>query len=333
MEVPGSRADLKKLTGYLRKCGIILHEIRLLNEEMMDDSPFRHQLYSLVSYCLRCEERISLIGEDFHNARDFINGPYFKALKKMKKLFSIIVLPGMDNIFTLEKWKSRDKTTLFFANYILLNQNYRLLKESISEHFVDAYRAGYELVCDPTSPLFDITEMRSREEPSDMSRIRIITDLVVKDLPVLNAMREEDRTVLEEQVAEIIKNAIRHGNKGDLRKKIHLWYNADSKKFRIICEDEGHGFKNFDEWNRFNRKRNDALKTGNFEEMVKFIQYKGPDSTAEDGGNALFAAIEYWDSSLVYNAKKNKVAALKYLTLDDTQKNAGQDPAPYAENP
>ena len=35
-------------------------------------------------------------------------------------------------------------------------------------------------------------------------------------------------------------------------------------------------------------------------------------SEDDDGGNALFAAVEFWDSGLIYNNKRNKVAALKY---------------------
>ncbi|MDD5066254.1 MAG: ATP-binding protein [bacterium] len=146
---------------------------------------------------------------------------------------------------------------------------------------------------------------------SDMNMIRNVSRNIVKNITLNNP--HFSLTILEGQISEIIKNAVKHGNKCDARKKVKIWYLTSDKQFKIIVEDEGKGFTNFNEWNEFNKLRNEALKRGNIEEMLKYVQYKGPESRDDDGGNSLFAALEYWDSSLVYNNKKNKVAAVKYL--------------------
>ena len=47
--------------------------------------------------------------------------------------------------------------------------------------------------------------------------------------------------------------------------------------------------------------------------MLKYINYRGPNSTDMDGGNALFAAIEYWNGGMIYNLKRNKVSVIRYF--------------------
>mgnify|MGYP006052180869 FL=1 len=39
--------------------------------------------------------------------------------------------------------------------------------------------------------------------------------------------------------------------------------------------------------------------------------FKTKESDSQDGGNALFAALEYWNGGFVYNGKRNAVAMLK----------------------
>ena len=45
--------------------------------------------------------------------------------------------------------------------------------------------------------------------------------------------------------------------------------------------------------------------------MGKYVAYTTPESDEYDGGNALFAAVEYWDGGVVFSEKRNKVAVLK----------------------
>ena len=45
--------------------------------------------------------------------------------------------------------------------------------------------------------------------------------------------------------------------------------------------------------------------------LADYVSFKTKESDAQDGGNALFAALEYWNGGFVYNDKKNGVAMLK----------------------
>jgi anti-sigma regulatory factor (Ser/Thr protein kinase) len=304
----------KRLASLSRKCRIILSEIQMLGDQLMEESFYHRQLYDFITECLAAAEHLeSQPVPAFPGMRDFVNRQYFHILNAMKDLFSRMVLLGGDNCFTPDKWKNRDKTTLFFANYVMMHQNYRSLKDIIGEYFVDAYKSSYELVCDEHSPLFDVSEMHYMEVRSELASVRNVAGSVLGELEFKDRLTESDLVILSEQISEILKNAVLHGNKQDQRKKVMIWYRLTDKFFKLIVGDEGEGFTNLEEWNAFNKKRNEALKKGDMEEMLKYVQYKGPHSTAEDGGNSLFAAIEYWDSSLVYNARRNKVAALKYL--------------------
>ena len=71
------------------------------------------------------------------------------------------------------------------------------------------------------------------------------------------------------------------------------------------------GFKDLDKWNEFNKKRVEALHEQNFEMLSNFVSFRTKQSDDQDGGNALFAALEYWDGGFVYNGKRNAVAMLK----------------------
>ena len=45
--------------------------------------------------------------------------------------------------------------------------------------------------------------------------------------------------------------------------------------------------------------------------LSNYVSFRTKQSDDQDGGNALFAALEYWDGGFVYNGKKNGVAMLK----------------------
>jgi serine/threonine-protein kinase RsbW len=42
--------------------------------------------------------------------------------------------------------------------------------------------------------------------------------------------------------------------------------------------------------------------------MMDYLSYRTEDSTPDDGGNALFAAMEYWNGGYILNNNKNAVA-------------------------
>ncbi len=164
-----------------------------------------------------------------------------------------------------------------------------------------------ELRGDSSDPLFDKTNMLYKEFPSDFRQIRYFTLLIVQSAP----LEIKEINLLEQQISEIIKNAVKHGNDCDLNKKVRVWYAFSSTHAHLIVEDEGSGFKDIAKWNDFNRKRLECLYQQDFEHLGSYVSFRTVKSDEQDGGNALFAALEYWNGGFVYNDKKNGVAMLK----------------------
>lgn len=165
------------------------------------------------------------------------------------------------------------------------------------------------ILSDSNHPLFDKSGMFYKEFPSDYRQVRFFSMLIVQKAPP--EIREIN--LLEQQVSELVKNAVRHGNKKDPAKRIHVWASFSESHAHVIVEDEGEGFKKLDEWNRFNRKRNDCFRENKLDELEKYFSYRTEESDDNDGGNALFAALEYWDGGIVFNDKRNGVAVYKHF--------------------
>lgn len=158
---------------------------------------------------------------------------------------------------------------------------------------------------DDASPLLDKSDMYYKEFPSDFRQIRYFTLLIIQKAPA--AIREIN--LLEQQISEVIKNAVKHGNASDPSKTVQVWYRFTEDEARIIVKDEGGGFQGIEEWNEFNRKRLECITQENFEEMIRYVSYRTPHSQADDGGNALFAAVEFWNGGYVFTSRRNCVAA------------------------
>jgi anti-sigma regulatory factor (Ser/Thr protein kinase) len=157
---------------------------------------------------------------------------------------------------------------------------------------------------DSESPLFDKTGLECQEFPSDYSKIRFYAMVVARSAP----QGVGEINLLEQQISEIIKNAIKHGNKNDVNKKVRIWHRFTLDMAHLIVEDEGDGFKELEGWNDFNRKRRRHAYERNYDELGKYVSFRSGVSDESDGGNALFAAVEYWDAGLVFNEKRNAVA-------------------------
>ena len=167
-----------------------------------------------------------------------------------------------------------------------------------------------EILIDESSPLFNKEGMEYEEFPSDFSKIRTFTVPLVSSAP----SHIKETNLLEQQVSELVRNAIMHGNKYDPQKITKVWYSFSSKEARIIVEDEGEGFKEIKEWNDFNHKRLECLKNQDYEKLINYISFRTKNSNDVDGGNALFASLEYWNAGLVFNSKCNAVAAKKIFS-------------------
>ena len=163
------------------------------------------------------------------------------------------------------------------------------------------------IIIDNNNPLLKKDGLFFKEFPSDIRQVRFFSMLVVQKAPP----EIKEINLLEQQISELIKNAVRHGNKNDMSKKVKIWADFGNDHAHVIVEDEGDGFKKLEEWNEFNKKRNECFANQDFEEMEKYFSFRTEESNENDGGNALFAALEYWDGGVVFTEKKNCIAVYK----------------------
>jgi len=165
-----------------------------------------------------------------------------------------------------------------------------------------------KLIVDEYNELFDAQGMKYREFPSDFSAIRKYCALILKDCPE----EFKEGNLLEQQLSEIVKNGIKHGNRCEPAKKLKVWYDL-RKRARFIVEDEGDGFTCLDAWNDFFRKRQEALYYEDFDRFLELASFRGPHSDDEDGGNSLIAALEFWNGGMIYNEAKNKIGVVRWF--------------------
>lgn len=165
-----------------------------------------------------------------------------------------------------------------------------------------------KMIVDDNNELFDAQGMKYLELASDYTKVREYAALILKDCPA--DFREGN--LLEQQLSEIIKNAIKHGNHSDPERKIRIWYDL-RKRARFIVEDEGDGFDLLEQWNDFFRRRQTALFNQDFNTFLDLASFKSSRSTDEDGGNSLIAALEYWNGGMIYNKKRNRVGVVRWF--------------------
>jgi hypothetical protein len=142
------------------------------------------------------------------------------------------------------------------------------------------------------------------EFPSDFKRIRYFTNLIAQRAPA--EIREIN--ILEQQISELIKNAVKHGNKCDPTKRVKVWYSFSRHHAHLIIQDQGAGFEEIEWWNEFFRKRLECFHNQDFENMERFLTFTSKTSDENDGGNAMFAAVEYWNRGVVFTETRNCVA-------------------------
>ena len=87
-----------------------------------------------------------------------------------------------------------------------------------------------ELRCDDNDVLFDRTNMLYKEFPSDFRQIRYFTLLIVQSAP----MEIKEINLLEQQISEVIKNAVKHGNKCKIKKKVKVWYSFSHTHAHLV---------------------------------------------------------------------------------------------------
>ena len=164
-----------------------------------------------------------------------------------------------------------------------------------------------ELRSDENDPLFDKTNMLKKEFPSDFRQIRYFTLLIVQSAPT----EIKELNLLEQQISEVIKNAVKHGNHCDINKKVTVCYSFSPTHAHIIVQDEGEGFQDLEKWNEFNKKRLECLHNNDFMQLADYVSFRTKESDSQHAGNASFAALAYWNGGFVYTGKRNAVAMLK----------------------
>ncbi|RKX94519.1 MAG: ATP-binding protein [Spirochaetes bacterium] len=167
--------------------------------------------------------------------------------------------------------------------------------------------AAKKILQDDNHILFSKDNMFTKDFPSDFRRIRYFTLMIVQKAPP----EIKEINLLEQQISEVIKNAVKHGNKSDPEKTIKVWYSFSTEEARIIVEDEGDGFQNIDEWNSFNVSRQDCLSKEDYIKLADYVSFRTEKSDDNDGGNAMFAAVEYWNEGVVFSSNGNTVAVGK----------------------
>lgn len=167
-----------------------------------------------------------------------------------------------------------------------------------------------KLIVDDRNELFYAQGMTLAEFPSDLTQVRAYAVEILKSCPP--QFREEN--LLEMQLSELIKNAMKHGNRSDPAKKVKVWYDLRNRA-RFIVEDEGEGFTDLETWNDFFVRRQRSLYEQDFDTFLTLASYRGPHSDETDGGNSLIMALEYWNGGIIYNGKKNKVGVIRWFSV------------------
>jgi serine/threonine-protein kinase RsbW len=173
----------------------------------------------------------------------------------------------------------------------------------------------YPIGIDEASPLMDKEGMKYKQINLEYKRIRYMSHLITHDAP--KEIREYN--LLEQQISEIIKNGVRHGNKNDIGKSLKIWWKFTDRSARLIVEDEGQGFQNLESWIDFYRKRMACVITSDYDKMTDYLSYRTSESTVNDGGNALFAAVEFWNQGVVLNKKRNAIAVARHFEIENAE--------------
>ncbi len=160
------------------------------------------------------------------------------------------------------------------------------------------------IIRDNSHPLLQTAGMYHKEFNLDLRRVRKLSQLIIQKAPP----HIHEVNLLEQQISEIIKNAVRHGNRNDPNKKIKIWFSFADDHAHLIVQDEGNGFKDVQEWNEFYSRKMKAFEERDFDTMMSYLSYRTVNSIESDGGNALFAAVEYWNEGVVISERGNRVA-------------------------
>jgi serine/threonine-protein kinase RsbW len=78
--------------------------------------------------------------------------------------------------------------------------------------------------------------------PSDLAAVREVQSSILDDIK-RHGYGSESTFAIKLALEEVLINAIKHGNKFDPKKKVHVESNVTREMAEIIIEDEGAGFE------------------------------------------------------------------------------------------
>lgn len=192
-------------------------------------------------------------------------------------------------------------------NFLPLEPNRAAAMERFSPVEKPDAQGVKQLIVNSASQLFEKRGMYYKEFNIDLSQVRRLSNLIAQRAPA----HLRDINILEQQISELIKNAVKHGNKNDKEKSVKIWFLFSDETARIIVEDQGEGFHDLERWNEFYRKKIECYRNQDFEKMMEFLTFRTEESTDDDGGNAMMAAVEYWNAGVVFNEKRNAIAVMR----------------------
>src|SRR4051812_30840420 len=77
--------------------------------------------------------------------------------------------------------------------------------------------------------------------PTDFFESRDLQKRIVDEV-VSHRFHDNSLFAIKLALEEALNNALKHGNKGDPLKKVHVEYRVTPKQFEVTVEDEGEGF-------------------------------------------------------------------------------------------
>jgi serine/threonine-protein kinase RsbW len=76
---------------------------------------------------------------------------------------------------------------------------------------------------------------------SDQAAVRAVQDQILEEIAHFG-FDHQSRFAIKLALEEALINAMKHGNKWDPKKKVHIEYKVSSTRLEVIVEDEGPGF-------------------------------------------------------------------------------------------
>lgn len=202
-------------------------------------------------------------------------------------VYRVLVLTRLENFFPIAKNREQ-------AVALLKRNTANEKKESVVK----------QIKVDSSHPLHNTEGMTHKKFNIGLGDVRRLSSLIAQKAP----LEFQEYSIFEQQISELIKNAVKHGNNCDKNKSLNLWYSFSAASAHLIVKDEGPGFKDVEKWNQFYQKKIEYYRKKDFEKMMDYLQFRTQNSDENDGGNALFAAIEYWNQGLIFSDEKNCVA-------------------------